>query len=188
MSGSSASPMFSSAGQGTTGAMGGTGTSAPPCSPASPSGGPYCLTFVGTSFDVHVGQQFKVALLSSNSGAPLTDPTNNTFTAHWEFFTLPSATFWVNLPQSMVAGTSYYIGYYADNNHNGMCDLPIANGSSDHVYRSYTQLVPFNNAAGTITTIQTTTTQGDFTWVTMHSDPWIDDPTGQDTCTPLNKF
>ena len=142
-----------------------------PCSPASASGGPFCLQFVGSGYDIHVGQQFKIALVASDG---------TTVVAGTTLAAIPAAAFTVNLPQSMVAGVSYYVDYYADNSGDKTCTSPTLSG--DHVWRSHTE-VDFTH--GVIKTLSATS--GDLVFNAPHDDPFVTDPTGMDTCAQLNQ-
>src|SRR5689334_7915721 len=86
------------------------------CAPASDPGGPYCLTFKGTGYDVHVGEKFQVALVDADGTTVVTGTT---------VMSLPSANFMVHLPQAMDANVAYYVDYYADHSGNGTCNAPI---------------------------------------------------------------
>jgi hypothetical protein len=154
-------------------AAGANGVAPAACSTSAP-GGPYCLTFTGSQFDIHVGQQFKIALVSAADG--------HTVVAHTTFAALPSAGFSVSLSNSMQKGVSYYIDYYADENGNKTCDPPKSDGSSDHVWRSHA-FIDFTHGS-----IQSVSATSDFVCTVVHDDPWISDPTGNNTCPQLNTF
>jgi len=137
------------------------------------------LTFIGTQFDIHVGQQFKLALVSSEG--------NNTVIAHYTYAALPSAAFSISLPQSMQAGVQYYVDYYSDATRNNKCDPPLANGKSDHVWRSHFYKDFYD---GIITKVPPNIADAnqDTVWSVVHDDPWVNDPSGNDTCNQLNSF
>ena len=143
------------------------------CTPASDPSGPYCLTFKGSAYDVHIGQTFKVALVLADG--------SNTVVTGAAIAALPGASFTVNLPRAMAAGVPYYVDYYADNDRNGTCTAPALPG--DHVWRYHIALDFYN---GTITTVTAMT--GDVTFSAPHDDPFVTDPTGMDTCAQLNQL
>ncbi|HEX7928033.1 MAG TPA: hypothetical protein VF678_10600 [bacterium] len=149
----------------------GTTTDIGACEPASTSNGPYCLTFVGTGYDVHLGEKFQVALVEADGTTVVTGTT---------VMSLPSASFMVHLPRAMMANVPYYVDYYADHSGNGMCNPPALAG--DHVWRSHT-MVDFYH--GTIHTVTATTE--DVTFTAPHDDPFVNDPTGMNTCAQLNQ-
>lgn len=171
----SMSPQSSDSGADSGGTGGGTGgsTFTSACTPASDSGGPYCLTFKGTAYSVHIGQTFKVALVLADG--------SNTVVTGATVAALPGASFTVDLPRAMAAGVPYYVDYYADNNRDGTCTTPALAG--DHVWRSHTVQDFYH---GTVTTV--TALNGDVTFSAPHDDPFVTDPTGMDTCPQLNQL
>ena len=158
--------------QGSTYGSGQGGASAPltPCSPASDPAGPFCLRFEGTQFDIHVGELFKVALVTADG--------SNTVVAGGSITALPAPAFSYNLPQAMAPNVPYYVDYFVDHNGNKTCDPP----PTDHVWRSHLYIDFYN---GTITTAMATT--GDVTWSQVHDDPWVTDPVGMNTCAQINQ-
>jgi hypothetical protein len=140
------------------------------CNPPSAVGGPYCLHFVGTAYDVHIGQLFKVALVSADG--------SNTVIAGTHIAALPGASFTVDLPRSMVAGVPYYVDYFADANRSLACDPPPV----DHVWRSH---VAIDFYTGIVTTV--TATNGDLSFSAPDDDPWINDPVSMNTCAQLDQ-
>ncbi len=153
-------------------AAGGGGMSVGTCTPASNPGGPYCLIFSGSLYDVHVGQSFKVALVKADG--------SNTVVAGATIGALPGPSFTLAVPQAMVAGVPYYVDYYADNDRNGTCTSPTLAG--DHVWRSHTVQDYYH---GTVTPVTAQT--GDVTFSAPHDDPFVTDPASMDTCPQLNQ-
>jgi hypothetical protein len=113
---------------------------------------------VGSGYDIHVSQQFKVALVASDGTTVVA----------------------VNLPQAMVPGVNYYVDYYADNKGDKTCTAPTLSG--DHVWRSHTE-IDFTH--GVVKTVSTSS--GDLVFSAPHDDPFVTDPTGMDTCPQLNQ-
>jgi len=139
------------------------------CSPASLPGGPYCLTYVGSAYDVHVGQKFEIAVVSADG--------KNTVLASQTVPRLQGPAFSIAFPQIMQPGVPYYMDYYADYNHNGVCDAP----PTDHVWRSHSVQDFYHG-----TVISLTATDADVVLDTPHDDPWVNDPGPMNTCTQLH--
>lgn len=167
-----------------------------PCAPASGPGGPYCLTFTGSQYSaVHLGQKFEVSIVDAATCTSPTAPYNCLSSViATQSTSVPANGFFLNFPQTLVAGHQYYVDYYADENHSGLCDPPphtnsdgtVSNPGGDHVWRSHIYVDFF---LGTVTKVpsDTQTVSGDVLWATVHDDPFLDVTTGlaMNTCTQL---